>query len=51
MALLTAEDIYVTFQKRGAAPSHALRGANLTIHGGEIVAILGESGSHATVGR
>jgi len=45
MALLTAEDIYVTFQKRGAAPSHALRGANLTIHGGEIVAILGESGS------
>ena len=45
MTILSAKDVFVTFQKPGRAPAYAVRGVSLSVDAGEIVGILGESGS------
>ena len=48
MAYIEAKGIYKTFG-RGDAAVHALRGISLSVDKGEMVAIMGKSGSGASV--
>ncbi|HEU5474684.1 MAG TPA: ABC transporter ATP-binding protein [Actinophytocola sp.] len=46
--LLRTEDLRVTFHGRNRETTHAVAGVNLTVHGGEILALVGQSGSGKT---
>ncbi|MGF0118441.1 ABC transporter ATP-binding protein [Promicromonospora sp. Marseille-Q5078] len=45
MSLLEIQDLSVVYEPRGAAPTHAVKNATLSLAQGEFVGLVGESGS------